>query len=43
MNEKENDFLSILVRNNFFLYSSKIKRMRRNAKEKQFLVNSKTN
>ena len=39
--KKKNVSLSILAENKFLLYSSRIKRMKMNAKEKQFLVNDK--
>ena len=40
-NEKEDDSLSIFWRNKFVLYSSRIKGIRKNEKEKLFLVNGK--
>ena len=42
-NKKENNSLSILAKNKFILYFFKIKRMRINAKEKQFIINGKKN
>ena len=36
---RNNDFLSYLVRNKFVIYFSTIKGMRRNEKEKLFLMN----
>ena len=41
MNKKENYSSSLWERNKFVLYSSKIKGMRRNEKERLFLINGK--